>query len=69
MHSSLLVVGLLVRFLIRPAPVLDGSMPGLVVMQFALVSAEEGKEGSVAAETLQGKNILRRNLSIWRAEA
>lgn len=48
---SLLVVEL-IKFLIRPALVLDGLMPGLVMMQSVLVSTEEEKEGWVAAETL-----------------
>lgn len=52
MQSSFLVMELIIKFLIRPALVLDGSMPGLVMMQFTLVSTEEEKEGCVAAETL-----------------
>lgn len=36
MHSSLLVMELVIQFLIRRAPVLDGPMPGLVMMQFVL---------------------------------
>ena len=43
---------LLIKFLIRPALVLDGLMPGLVMMQLALVSTQEEKERCVAAETL-----------------
>lgn len=63
----LLVVWFIIEFLIKPAPVRDGLMPGVFVMQFVRVSVEEEKESWVAAETLQG-NILRRNLSIWRTE-
>lgn len=52
MQLSCLVMKLIIKFLIRLALVLDGLMPGLVTMRFALVSTEEEKEGWVAAETL-----------------
>lgn len=64
----LLLVWFIIEFLIKPVPVRDGLMPGVFVMQFVLVSVEEEKESWVAAETLQGNDILRRNLSIWRTE-
>lgn len=52
MQLSLLVVELIIKFLIGPALLLDGLMPGLVMVQSVLVSTEEEKEGWVAAETL-----------------
>lgn len=42
----------LIKFLMRPALVLDGLMPSLIMMQPVPVSIEEEKEGWVAAETL-----------------
>lgn len=69
MQLLFLVMELIIKFLIRPALVLDRLMPGLLMTQFALVSTVEEKVGWVAAVTLEGKHILRRNLSIWRAEA
>lgn len=40
----LLVVWFIIEFLIKPAPVRDGLMPGVFVMQFVLVLVEEEKE-------------------------
>lgn len=69
----------IIEFLIKPAPVPDGFVINIKHIsqidawchhdaQFVLVSVEEEKESWVAAETLQGNDILRRNLSIWRTE-
>lgn len=37
MQLLFLVMELIIKFLIRPALVLDGLMPGLLMVQFALV--------------------------------